>query len=104
MARSARPDSPARQPAPITLLCARYKSCARRSDPVRRWGVLAHRGVAVYEIAGLNRTLQRANATEVGRRMKKSLARAQSPAFARESGRTSLLPCKIQKNLVYTHS
>jgi hypothetical protein len=40
------------------------------------WGQIAANGVDVHEIAGLKRTLLRANAIEVGGRLKECLARA----------------------------
>lgn len=101
MAEAARQDRTTSYPGRITLFRPSEMSFPRSNRPDLGWGPIAAGGVEVFQIAGLKRTLLRTNAIQVGRRMKESLARAQSKPRT-ESSAPGLLPCQIEKNLLYT--
>jgi hypothetical protein len=77
MADAAKKDPGTNYPGRITLFHSGEKRFSRCQQTDLGWGQIAANGVDVYEIAGLHRTLLRANAAEVGRRLKECLARVQ---------------------------
>ena len=77
MAEAADKDATASYPGRITLFRSGERTFTRDDRWDLGWGRLAGHGVDVYEIAGLKRTLLRANVTEVGLRLKECLTRAQ---------------------------
>jgi oxalate---CoA ligase len=83
MAEAARKDATINYPGHITLFRPSEKTFTRYDQWDLGWGQIATGGVDVHEIAGLKRTLLRANVTEVGSRLKQCLTRAQRAAVAR---------------------
>ena len=84
MSEAVRKDPTVSYPGRVTLFRPSEKSFNRYDCSDLGWSQVAAAGVDVYEIAGLKRTLLRANATEVGRRLKKCLA--ERPGLAQTSG------------------
>ena len=80
MAEAVGKDTTASYPGRITLFRPSEKTFAHGEQWDLGWGQIAAGGVDVYEIAGLKRSLLRANAIEVGHRLKKSLAVSQRDA------------------------
>ena len=74
MAEAARKDPTTSYPGRITLFRPSERTFTRYNQWDLGWSQIAADGVDVYEIAGLKRTLLRANVIEVGRRLKKCLA------------------------------
>ena len=77
MVEAARKDTATTYPGRITLFRSSERTRGDRSD--LGWGQIAAHGVDVHELAGLHRALLRENVTEVGRKLKECLARAQQP-------------------------
>ena len=77
LAEAVRKDPTTYYPGRITLFRPSEKSFTRYDQWDLGWGQIASEGVHVCEIAGLKRTLVRANAIEVGRQLKECLAQAQ---------------------------
>ena len=86
MAEAAGKDPTTSYPGRITLFRPSERTFTRYDRGDLGWGQIAAHGVDVYEIAGLKRTLLRANVIEVGRRLKECLARAQKPPLAESRG------------------
>jgi len=82
MAEAAAKDAVTTYPGRITLFRPSERTFTRYDRWDLGWGPVADHGVDVYEIAGGHRTLLRANVTEVGRRLKECLARAQRTGLA----------------------
>ncbi len=80
MAEVTRKDTAVSYPGRITLFRPSERSFNRYDSEDLGWSQIAAGGVDVHEITGLKRTLLRANASEVGRRLKKCLS--QSPILA----------------------
>jgi thioesterase domain-containing protein len=80
MAEAMRDDTSKTYPGRITLFRPTEKSFNRYDCSDLGWGQVATGGVEVHEIPGLKRTLLRANAREVGRRLKKCLAHSSGVA------------------------
>src|SRR5439155_25695724 len=74
MAEAVRKDPTTSYPGRITLFRPSERNFTRYNQWDLGWSQIAADGVDVYEIAGLKRTLLRANVIEVGRRLKKCLA------------------------------
>ena len=74
MAEAVRKDSTNSYPGRITLFRPSETTFTRYNQWDLGWSQIAADGVDVYEIAGLKRTLLRANVIEVGRLLKKCLA------------------------------
>ena len=74
MAEAVREDTTNSYPGRITLFRPSETTFTRYDRWDLGWGQIAADGVDVYEIAGLKRTLLRANVIEVGRLLKKCLA------------------------------
>jgi hypothetical protein len=74
MAEAIRKDPTISYSGRITLFRPSERSFTRYDQWDLGWGQIAAQGVDVHEIAGLKRTLLRANATEVGRQLKECLA------------------------------
>jgi thioesterase domain-containing protein len=80
MAEAVRKDPATSYPGRITLFRPSERTFTRYNQWDLGWSQIAADGVDVYEIAGLKRTLLRANVIEVGRRLKTCLA--QQPGLA----------------------
>ncbi len=80
LAEVTRKDTTVSYPGRITLFRPSERAFDRYDSEDLGWGKIAAGGVDVHEIPGLKHTLLRANATEVGRRLKKCLS--QSPGLA----------------------
>ena len=76
IAEAAAKDTITSYPGRITLFRPSEKTFTHYEQSDLGWGQIAANGVDVHEIAGLKRTLLRANAIEVGGRLKECLARA----------------------------
>lgn len=77
MVEAAQKDIATSYPGRITLFRSSERTFTRDDRSDLGWGKIAAEGVDVHEIAGLHRTLLRANAADVGRRLKECLARVQ---------------------------
>jgi thioesterase domain-containing protein/acyl carrier protein len=82
MAQAVGKDVTTSYPGHITLFRPRERIPTGYDQWDLGWGQIAAHGVDVYEIAGEHRALLRENATEVGRRLKECLGRAQQPHAA----------------------
>ena len=76
LAEVTRKDTTVSYPGRITLFRPSERAFDRYDSEDLGWGQIAAGGVDVHEIAGLKRTLLRANATEVGRRLKNCLSQS----------------------------
>ncbi len=79
IAEAARQDAISSYPGRVTLFRPSEKTFTRDDRWDLGWGQIAVYGVDVFEIEGLKRTLLRANATEVGRKLKECLANLHGP-------------------------
>ena len=82
MAEAAAKDMPTVYPGQITLLRPSERTFTRYDRWDLGWGQIAAGGVDVYEIPGGHRSLLRANVSEVGRRLRDCLQRAQQQQLA----------------------
>jgi amino acid adenylation domain-containing protein len=77
MVEIARKEATISYPGRITLFYSSGKAFTRNDRSDLGWGKIASYGVDVYRISGLHRNVLRTNVRELGRRLRKCLARAQ---------------------------